>query len=43
MMARTRDVMVHDYPRIEHAILWDSIKADLPPLVVPLKKLLEPG
>jgi len=43
VMRDFRNVVVHAYFGIQLSILWDTIQDDLPPLVVPLKRLLERG
>jgi uncharacterized protein with HEPN domain len=40
VMRDFRNVVVHAYFGIQLSILWDTIQDDLPPLVIPLKKLL---
>lgn len=41
LMQDMRNVVVHDYPNVNLAVVWDTIQNDLPPLIEPLKKLLE--
>jgi uncharacterized protein with HEPN domain len=36
-----RNRLVHDYFSIDAEIVWDTLTNDLPPLVEPLRKLLE--
>lgn len=43
VMRDFRNVVVHAYFGIQLSILWDTVQNDLPPLVVPLKRLLERG
>ncbi|MBK7406333.1 MAG: DUF86 domain-containing protein [Phycisphaerales bacterium] len=40
-MRSTRNFIVHIYHEIEPAILWQTIRDDLPPLVAPLRGLLQ--
>lgn len=40
-MARTRDVLIHDYLSIDLDSLWTTITRDLPPLADKLRPLLE--
>jgi uncharacterized protein with HEPN domain len=35
-----RNVVVHAYFGVDLKVLWDTVRGDLPPLVVPLRKLL---
>lgn len=39
-MQKMRHVLVHDYDRIDAAIVWATIRKDLPPLLDPLHALL---
>jgi uncharacterized protein with HEPN domain len=39
-MRDMRNVVIHEYFGINKQILWDTIQADLPPLVIPLQALL---
>ena len=41
VMRAMRNQLVHRYFAVAHEILWDTIHNDLPPLVDPLRKLLE--
>lgn len=41
VMRDFRNVVVHVYFGIQLSILWNTIQNDMPPLVVPLKQLLE--
>jgi uncharacterized protein with HEPN domain len=41
LMRGMRNRLVHDYFSIDAEIVWDTLQNDLPPLVVPLKRLLE--
>ncbi len=36
-----RNRLVHDYFSLDAQIVWDTIHNDLPPLIEPLKRLLE--
>jgi uncharacterized protein with HEPN domain len=40
-MAKTRDVLIHDYYKVDLDILWDVITDKLPPLVGRLRELLD--
>lgn len=41
-MRALRNLVIHEYFGISLAILWDTARKDLPPLVAPLKAIL-PG
>ncbi len=38
-----RNLLVHGYDIIDHQILWNTIRSDLPPLVDQLRSILSPG
>ena len=38
----TRHHIVHDYLNVDFDILWDVVKADLPPLIAQLAQLVPP-
>lgn len=38
-MARMRDLIIHQYDRVDLAVVWDTIHRDLPPLVSRLQRL----
>lgn len=40
-MAKTRDVLIHDYGKVNPSTLWDVIVNDLPPLVPRLREMLD--
>lgn len=40
-MAQTRDVLIHDYLKVNPDTLWITITRDLPPLAAKLRPLLE--
>ncbi len=40
LMKAMRNRIVHVYFDVDPKIIWDTIQQDLPPLIVPLKKLL---
>lgn len=40
-MRSMRNELIHDYPGVELAIVWDAVQTDLPPLVPVLQALLE--
>ncbi len=35
-----RNVVVHEYQRVDSAILWDTVRQDIPPLLPALRALL---
>ncbi len=35
-----RNVLIHEYIGVDLAIVWETIKSDLPPLVVELERIL---
>ncbi len=39
-MQAMRNILTHDYDRVEAGIIWDTIRTDLPPLVPLLEKVL---
>jgi uncharacterized protein with HEPN domain len=39
-MESMRHVLVHDYDRVDLAVLWQTIVDDLPPLVPELERML---
>ncbi len=41
LMQGMRHVLVHDYDAVKLDVVWRTIQESLPPLVEPLKKLLE--
>jgi uncharacterized protein with HEPN domain len=41
LMQGMRNVLVHDYEAVKLDIVWKTIQVSLPPLVEPLRKLLE--
>ena len=41
LMGDLRNVVAHEYFRVEPEIIWDTIQSNLPDLVAPLQKLLE--
>ena len=42
-MRGMRNVLVHEYFGVSRKILWDTVRGDLPRVVVPLETLLESG
>lgn len=36
-----RNILVHDYSRVDYSILWDTAKEDLPVLKKQIQKILE--
>ena len=41
LMRGMRNRLVHAYYSIDEKIVWDTVRNDLPPLVEPLKRILE--
>ncbi|MGE5504801.1 MAG: DUF86 domain-containing protein, partial [Actinomycetota bacterium] len=39
-MSEMRNILVHEYHSVDPSIIFDSVRHDLPPLVAPLKALL---
>jgi len=33
--------LIHGYDKVDHEILWDILREDLPPLIAELEKILE--
>ncbi len=40
-MRALRNVVVHQYFGVDVSILWETLRHDLPPLALPLKRVLE--
>jgi len=40
-MFTMRNIVIHEYHGVNLSIIWHTIKEDLPPLVSPLKRILE--
>ena len=40
-MRSMRNELIHDYPGVELAIVWDAVQTDLPPLVPLLQAVLD--
>jgi uncharacterized protein with HEPN domain len=40
-MGDIRNVVIHEYFGVDLDILWDAVHQELPPLVIPLKKMIE--
>jgi len=40
-MQDMRNIVVHDYSNVSLQVVWETIQSDLPPLVEPLRHLLE--
>jgi uncharacterized protein with HEPN domain len=36
-----RNIVIHEYHRVNLEIIWQTLKEDLPPLVSPLKRILQ--
>ncbi len=43
LMANMRNVVAHEYFRVDSEIIWDTSRSNLPKLVEPLQKLLLEG
>jgi uncharacterized protein with HEPN domain len=41
-MQGIRNVLVHEYFRLDEEILWRAAREDIPPLIVALEKLIKP-
>ena len=41
-MRGMRNVLIHDYPSVDLAIVWETARDHLPPLVPELRKILDP-
>ncbi|MGF1478635.1 MAG: DUF86 domain-containing protein [Cyanophyceae cyanobacterium] len=41
LMGDMRNVVAHEYLRVEPEIIWDTVNNNLPSLIEPLQKLLE--
>jgi uncharacterized protein with HEPN domain len=39
-IAGTRDHLVHGYDVVDHAVLWDAVRSDIPRLIAKLDELL---
>lgn len=42
-MVAQRNVLVHEYGDVEHALIWDLIQRELPALVEQLERLVPPA
>lgn len=40
-MGDLRNLVAHEYFRVDSEIVWDTLKYNLPELIYPLQKLLE--
>ena len=40
-MLTIRNIVIHEYHGVNLQIIWQTIKEDLPPLVAPLKRILQ--
>jgi uncharacterized protein with HEPN domain len=40
-MGDLRNIVAHEYFRVDSEIVWDTLKNNLPELVEPLRKILE--
>jgi uncharacterized protein with HEPN domain len=40
-MQGIRNVLVHEYFRLDEEILWKAVKEDIPPLITALEKIVE--
>ena len=41
IMSGMRNILVHEYDRVEVQVIWDTIRTDLPTVVGPLNKILD--
>jgi len=41
LMQDMRNVLIHDYPGVDLAVVWRTVQDDLPPLVPLLRKIVE--
>ncbi|MEW6180287.1 MAG: DUF86 domain-containing protein [Chloroflexota bacterium] len=39
-IAATRDKLIHEYFGINHRVIWNTVKEDLPGLIIELEKIL---
>jgi uncharacterized protein with HEPN domain len=40
-MLTMRNIVIHEYHGVNLSIIWQTVKEDLPPLVSPLKRILQ--
>ena len=40
-MLTMRNIVIHEYHGVNLSIVWQPVKEDLPPLVAPLKRILQ--
>ena len=40
-MLTMRNIVIHEYHGVNLSIIWQTVKEDLPPLVAPLKRILQ--
>ena len=40
-MLTMRNIVVHEYQGVNLSIIWQTVKEDLPPLISPLKRILQ--
>lgn len=40
-MLTMRNIVIHEYHGVSLQIIWQTVKEDLPPLVAPLKRILQ--
>jgi uncharacterized protein with HEPN domain len=40
-MLTMRNIVIHEYHGVNLRIIWQTVKEDLPPLVAPLKRILQ--
>lgn len=40
-IAGTRDILIHEYFRVDLALTWDAIKTDLPTLIDDVRKIID--
>ena len=41
-MTGMRNVLIHEYDDVDLTIVWDTVQADLPPLIAALEKIVPP-
>lgn len=41
IMSGMRNILVHEYDRVEVEVIWDTIRTDLPTVVEPLQKIID--
>jgi uncharacterized protein with HEPN domain len=41
-MTNMRNVLIHEYDDVDWPIVWDTVRNDLPPLIVALERIVPP-